>query len=187
MPMSDAELQASRFVPNLSTDPVDQELEGKFKDEGVARWGQLPYSYTGFAGQVVTVKDDTSGISVASQAGTGLVSFGFRPVSQFRPYPVLVTSSRAVTDFLHCGAVLECKNTSAIVLSLSLSGDPLSGVVDNFSCEIARMKDALGVQLSFGGGLVNVHPSLHTRVGAQRIIRVWVRAGQVNIYGGTDP
>lgn len=187
MPLSDAELQALRFVPNLATDPVDQEKEGIFKDEGLARWGQLPYSYTGTAGQVVTVKDDASGISVASQAGTGLVSFGFRPVSQFRPWPVLVTASRALTDFLHCGARIKCKNTSAITLTLSLSGDPLSGVVDNFVCQIARMKDAAAVQLAFGGGLINAHPSLHTRVGAQRIIEVWVIDGQVNIYGVTDP
>lgn len=186
-PLSDDELQALRSYPQADLAEVDQAVEASFKDEMIQRTGGIPYDLTPYPCQAIVVRADGSTTDVAERLESGPVAFGRRGVGQFKPHTLPVTASLAVTDALHCGARLCCANVSAITITFAVSGDPLSGISDDFVVELARLDGAAVVQIATGGGVTNAHPAGHTRVAAGRIVQAWLHAGKLYLNGGTEP
>lgn len=156
-----------------------------------ARIAQLPADATGKAGEVVAINDAETGAATASEGGTGVLTFGRRPVSGFRFDAVSVTAPRDIIDRL-CGKQLQCSNSSPIQLNIVLDADPDLGVSDGFTCEIWVFHDAADVQLTFSG-VVNREPSGNTRIppGGKACIQVAYRADldeySCGVFGATEP
>lgn len=185
MPLAPEELDALRFYPSLATSPVDQEKEGAFKDEMIQRVQTLPYILTPYAQQVICVRADGAGPIPAANLGANVL-FGLQGVGGFKPARIFATTPVICTDATHCGARIVFRNTSAVTVNFSLSANPLTGVSDNFVCQLLRARGAAAVQMTFGAGITNSHPTAHTRVLERRLVEVYIESGDAYLNGGTD-
>lgn len=183
MPLSDAELQALRFVPDLTTDPVDQVKEGIFKDEMIARVGLVPYDQTPFPGQVLAVQGNGSSFTVAAE-NTGPIGFGLQAVRRFRPHALVITGSVALTDNSHCGSWLLFAPTSPMNVTIGLSVNPASGVGEYFQINMLRLFGASEVTIVFGGGLTNRQSSGFARLDVAKVASVFVVDNDAYMSGG---
>lgn len=185
MALTEAELLALKAFPQTNLAEVTTTTTAQINDEMIQRNYGLPYDMSAYDGEVVAVRADGSTVDVASR-NAGPIGFGRARLNQFAPYVVTITGSTILTAALHQGALLKCANVGAITLTVATSGDPLSGIADNFVCQIARMRSAGAVQIARGGGLTNGNPNDHTRVSAGRMAQLWLAGTELGFYGGTE-
>lgn len=145
-------------------------------------------SWSGLQGELLVVREDESGPTVASNLDSELrISAAGRPFSNFRPEVVEINTSLELQHSTHVGRLLYCTNSSAIIISLSAAETELdTGIYTNFACTIIR-GGAGTVQINFGS-LTNRHPSLHTRItsGLAATLFFDYGRGEVFFLGGTE-
>jgi len=133
-----------------------------------ARVKTMVGSWTLYAGQVLAVNADGTGPTAAGASGLAAILFGNLRVRGFKAGAMDVSASVALTDNGHGGAVLNCKNTSPITITMSPSGDPDTGCSDDFTCQVRRCVESTAtVQVVFSS-CTNRNPDGHTKVKAKR-------------------
>jgi hypothetical protein len=169
-------MPVAAFVPaEVITDGVDVDktpLRAAMAEINT-RLGEAPP--TGYAsydtGEPMVLTDTGFGPAPASD-GTVPVKFGRRAIGAFRPDPVDIDGTTAVTDKLHVGRLLRKKTSAAAVLSLESHPDPTVGVLDGFACTLLRYGSAGALQIT--SSMTNQHPSGHTRVQAGGMATLYV-------------
>jgi hypothetical protein len=185
MPMTEDELTALQAFPQQSLTEVPRATVSAINDELIKRIYGLPYDAASYAGQVAAVRADGSTLDVAGR-NSGPLGFGRAELWQYEPHVVAITSNTNITAAAHQGALLKCSNIGAVTLTFAISGDPLSGIADNFVCQIARLRTSGAVQIARGGGVTNGNPNDHTRVSAGRMAQIWLAGTELGFYGGTE-
>jgi hypothetical protein len=183
MALSEAELEALRTFPESTLQEVPRTTVAALNDEYIARLKGVPYDMSALVGNVAMVRADGESLDVAGNTPGSLIGFGGQAVWQWIPRVISVTGSTIISDANHRGALLKCGNVSAITLTFAIGG---SGISDNFTCYVARLRFSGAVQIARGGGVTNGHANDHTRISAGGAAQLWLAGTELAFYGATE-
>ena len=138
------------------------------------------------AGQALVVDAAGTGPTAAGASGLAAILFANKGVRGFKAGLLGVTAPVVLTDDGHGGAVLACKNTSPITITLSPTGDPLTGCSTGFVCKIRRCAESTAAVQVIFSGCVNRNPDGHTRIKAGRAAMLELDGTDAYLDGYTE-
>ena len=172
--------------PRLDAAEVDSPQFQLFIQLVCARIRTMLEAWADHAGQPLVVDAAGTGPTAAGASGLTAILFANKGVRGFKAGLLGVTAPVVLTDDGHGGAVLACKNTSPITITIAPTGDPLTGCSTGFTCKIRRCAESTAaVQVVFSG-CVNRNPDGHTRIKAGRAAMLELDGTNAYLDGYTE-
>lgn len=196
--MADKPGSLSEFVtkpwPN-DEDPPDEATMRLFTRAVASILGASPTDLRAYAGQLVVVKSDGTGITPIGAGGLSVLDLGGSPVVRSPSRGLTITGSKTLTsvgtgvdkDFGQDGALLYCNSASAITLTIALDSTGKTGIRQDFACAVYRRGAGI-VQLGpMPSGVTLVAETGHTKVKAGPApALITLHDGVLSFYGATE-
>jgi hypothetical protein len=156
-----------------------------FVTEVVQRIRTFLIAWSDYAGQIMVVRADGTGVSPAELSESEFADFKGLSIKGAKSYPVMITSSIQLTTNTHNGNDLFVTSASPIALTIAPDGDPDVGITDDFTCRIWR-RGSGAVSLTIDSSYDNQHPDLHTKISRQGLsIGIVLLGAELFIDGNT--